>query len=119
MGISLEQYRARIGLFNLILSTAFAVFSLRHLLQWLISALKLGIYLVTCIVLELVRLLLLVSGDVEPNPGPNNQILRNERRISFCHANMRSIQRCPDKLDHIKAEFCGTYDIITLSETWL
>jgi hypothetical protein len=32
---------------------------------------------------------------------------------------MRSIKKCPDKLDHIRAEFRGTYDVITISETWL
>ena len=117
MGISLDQYRARIGLFNLFLSPSLVACSFKYILQWLISALKLCIYLAS--IYALVRLKLLISGDVEPNPGPNDQILRHERRLSFCHANMRSIQRCPDKLDHIRAGFCGTYDIITLSETWL
>jgi len=32
---------------------------------------------------------------------------------------MRSTKKCPDKLDHIRAEFLGVYDVITISETWL
>jgi hypothetical protein len=31
---------------------------------------------------------------------------------------MRSIKKCSDKLDHIRAEFVGTYDVLTISETW-
>ena len=32
---------------------------------------------------------------------------------------MRSIKKCPAKLDHIRAELAGIYDVITISETWL
>jgi hypothetical protein len=56
------------------------------------------------------------GGDVELNPGPAGAMLK---RLYICHANIRSIQRCNDKLDHIKEEFCGRFDVITLSETWL
>ena len=69
--------------------------------------------------LLLASLLLLACGDVESNPGPDTERDSNGRYISFCHANMRSIRKCPDKIEHIKAELCGRYDIITISETWL
>jgi hypothetical protein len=56
------------------------------------------------------------SGDIEANPGPPQV---QDRNLSFCHANMRSIKRRLDKLDHIRAAFSGSHDVITLSETWL
>jgi hypothetical protein len=52
--------------------------------------------------------------DVHSNPGPSTW-----SDISLCHANIRSIRRCEEKLDHIKCQLSDNYDIITLSETWL
>ena len=56
--------------------------------------------------------LLLIAGDIHPNPGPT------WHDISICHANIRSI-RCPEKVEHIACSLCKSYDIISLSETWL
>jgi exonuclease III len=55
-------------------------------------------------------LLLLLSGDVELNPGPAN-------RTDMCviHANVQSLRH---KVDLLQAEF-KEVDIFTLSETWL
>lgn len=53
--------------------------------------------------------LLLLSGDIELNPGPPTQDL------SVTHINTQSIR---NKLDLIQAE-CVNFDIITVSETWL
>ncbi len=65
----------------------------------------------------LLCLLLTSCEDIESNPRP--VLNPHAPKLCFCHANMRSIRKCPDKLDHIKAEFCGKYDVITISETWL
>ena len=50
------------------------------------------------------------------NPGPRPS---GDRYFTFCQANMRSIKKCPAKLDHIRAELSGIYYVITISETWL
>ena len=66
-------------------------------------------------VIIFLSLLLLVSGDVESNPGPST--------ILVSHANVRSL--CPQdrtlKVDEIESILCNqrNCDIICLSETWL
>jgi hypothetical protein len=57
-------------------------------------------------------MLLLLAGDIQPNPGP---VIKE---LSICHTNIRSL-RSPDKLDHINCSFNPCIDIITVSETWL
>ena len=49
-----------------------------------------------------------MARDVAENPGPENP-------ISICHLNAQSMY---NKLDSIALEL-STFDIITLSETWL
>lgn len=56
-------------------------------------------------------LLILLSGDVHPNPGPP----LNDNSISIVHNNICSLE---NKLSLVEAEL-GSYDIITISETWL
>ena len=58
-------------------------------------------------------LLLLLSGDVHPNPGPTFQ--GNSTNISIVHNNICSLQ---NKRDNVEAEL-SNFDIIALSETWL
>jgi len=58
-------------------------------------------------------ILLACSGVIETNPGPNSRTSNQDRYSTFCHANMGSIKKCSDKLDHNKADFCGVYDVIT------
>ena len=72
-------------------------------------------------------LLLLLSGDVELNPGPNDLTENSseissdffekflEKSITLVHLNVQSLT---NKLDIIQAEF-GGFDIITLNETWI
>lgn len=57
--------------------------------------------------------LLALCGDIHPNPGP-----RTWTDLSISHTNIRSI-RAPDKIEHIRCELAGNFDIITVSETWL
>ena len=58
-------------------------------------------------------LLLLLCGDVHPNPGPMLQ--ENSSNISIVHNNICSLQQ---KRDNVEAEL-SNFDIIALSETWL
>ena len=58
-------------------------------------------------------LLLLLCGDVHPNPGPPVQ--DTGTFISVVHNNICSLQ---NKVHYIEAELTN-FDIITLSETWL
>ncbi len=113
MGVSLDIYRARIGLHHLRVSSSFVNIGKYCLCSTLLfdSLLELDL-----LMLASFSMVLLLSGDVELNPGPNRL---TKRYFTFCHANMRSVKRCSDKLDHIRAEFVGTYDVITVSETWL
>ena len=62
----------------------------------------------------LINILILLSHDVHPNPGPNYET----HDISICHSNIRSL-KAPDRLLHIKLALANQFDIITLSETWL
>jgi len=59
----------------------------------------------------IIILLLFMSGDVHPNPGPKH----SNKELSVVHVNARSIAK---KIDLLEAEI-STFDIITLSETWL
>lgn len=65
--------------------------------------------------LYLCILLLLVSGDVHPNPGPSPP-----DGIRMCHLNARSLLK-PGRLDEIYLELCSLhcFDIIAVSESHL
>ena len=58
-------------------------------------------------------LILLLSNDIETNPGP--QIESIIKDLSVCHINAQSML---SELDMIAAEL-GNFDVITISETWL
>ena len=60
----------------------------------------------------IVQLLLILSGDIELNPGPTN--LR-EHSVSVLQCNMRSIR---NKLEHIIDNFCD-FDCLSFTETHL
>ena len=69
-----------------------------------------------CHLAFIVLLLLIISGSVHPNPGP-------DKDLTICHVNMRSLQphdrSC--KLDELYSKLCleKEYDVICVSETWL
>lgn len=65
----------------------------------------------------LCMLLLIVCGDIHPNPGP---IVRTDTGINVCHANARSILK-PGRLDELYEELCclHAFDIIGISESHL
>ena len=64
------------------------------------------------ILLLAIGLLLIICGDVHPNPGPQNL---ETKTISIVHNNICSLQ---NKVPYVEAELTR-FDIITLSETWL
>ena len=63
----------------------------------------------------LLLILILLCGDVHCNPGPPRKL---SNILSICHRNICSIN-CINKMDHVKADLCTQFDVITLSETWL
>lgn len=76
----------------------------------------------------LIFILLLISGNVQPNPGPTDSLLRNSgfntpsdfktrTGLGFIHLNARSLI---SKLDMLRIWAHSTdADIIVISETWL
>ena len=72
--------------------------------------------------------MLLLSGDVQTNPGPDmhNSLTHgtNNKSLSFCHVNIRSLTKLSEtgpRIDHLINFACidNSYDVITLSETHL
>ena len=135
MGITLSQYRTSIGRFGggLHGNKGFTYFiRSKHHSEWLfytniqwahtlsdfhkdISSNTTRCKIIKVLGISvLLHLLLLLSGDIESNPGP-----RDWADISICHVNIRSIRSNPEKLKHNTSALTGKYDIITLSETWL
>ena len=133
MGISLEQYRACIGIFN---SSKFC--KLSHILY--VSCSVLGIFLFfRGLFLRLISgsctyrsglltlnflfqifsfLLLLLSGDIEVNPGPKRLNLKD---LSICHWNLNSIMADEySKVSEISAFLDShRFDIFCISESFL
>ena len=73
-----------------------------------------------CIILAMLffpLLLLLLCGDIHPNPGPN---INKSLGLSLCHINARSLGK-PGRIDDIYEELCvlHEFDIIGVSETHL
>ena len=70
-------------------------------------------------------LLLLRSGDVESNPGPENAPFNfHKKQLSFCHLNVRSLLQQSDigkRFDHLYNYVCrdNCYDVVALTETHL
>jgi len=74
--------------------------------------------------LYLCSLLLLCSGDVHPNPGPESSSssflsgyshILNNNGLSIMHLNIQSLR---PKLDILEVE-AHPYDVLVLTETWL
>ena len=138
MGISLDQYRASVGLFitcshNDITIPSGIFYKSQNKQDWskfnswfftkkewsrvlLCGHHRLNFnvnYLNVIIPTLLTILLLSLCMDVHPNPGPNWSDL------TICHSNIRSLRNFNEKLDHIRCDLAESFDIVTLSETWL
>ena len=65
--------------------------------------------------------LVLLSGDISPNPGPGYRSLddiKRNRGLKIAHLNIRSLRHKTDLL-RLEGLDTKTLDILTLSETWL
>ena len=100
MGVSLNQYRQSIGLFNNIKFVR---------CQCNIKC----VFLPMLLLLLLVISILLIRAGVEQNPGPTTTKVKH---LNVCHLNIRGLNA--SKLRAIETSLC-TYDIITMSETFL
>ncbi|VDI64431.1 Hypothetical predicted protein [Mytilus galloprovincialis] len=131
MGNDIVSYRITIGLFyhktslGCLRKTVYRYcFSLNDMLAELIkmiSRFKLSIRNLyrTCsnlIAFYLVLLcLLLICGDIEPNPGPERTHEYSEKTLSIFHCNIRSLR---NKLNYI-ADIIEDYDVVFFTETHL
>ena len=104
MGISITQYRQSIGLFNSMKFVRYG-FSIKCT----------GFSLICLLILLIITILLVRSGNVELNPGPPS--LPNIKSLKICHANIRGLNN--SKLRSIQTSLSDKFDIITLSETFL
>ena len=113
--IEVSQYRAAVGRWHLfcisrpkqVKNGAKQTISLNIWLQEILKWSKLLTFIIC--------LLLILSGDIHQNPGPQS--------LQICHANVRSL--CPSqpekKIDEIYHVLCQQEccDIVCISETWL
>ena len=104
MGISLQAYRRAIGTFNGATNVVLCKDSSSYI--FILGAKGL-------LILFIVFQFLILSGDIEMNPGPEMQ---NWGGISICQLNAHSLH---DKLSAIKNNLADTYDIIAVTETLL
>ena len=106
MGVSLEIYRAAIGLFNGKIFSISKVFKPFSLCKFQCGCLF--------VLVTLLGLLILLSGNVEINPGPSNDL-----SLNIGHINARSL-RSEDKFEEIVSLVLDLkLDIFAVSETWL
>ena len=63
--------------------------------------------------------IIILSGDIETNPGPKNFFLKPSLKI--CHGNLNSLSSCMYKKNSLLSAFISVHklDIICLSETYL
>ena len=103
MSVHIDQYRAVLGAFYPNSSTTRFIFRNRIAGWW------------DC--LRFLSFLILLSGDVHPNPGPKLDTLF--RDLNFAHVNLNSITVHP-KMTELRL-LCQLHqiDILAISETWL
>lgn len=133
MGVDLQVYRSAIGNFNnkiqaltirykrLLINFYVEFFTYTSLsLKWFYhvfaSFVKFTLSSILNIEFSVVALLLvLMSGDVSENPGPNLNSSENSDSLSVLHLNIRSIR---NKLEYIK-EMLTDFNILCFTETHL
>jgi hypothetical protein len=106
MGVSLEVYRAAVGLFN-------CHFSVVSTTKYAFSSPLTMFGCLYCLILLV--LFFLLCTDVESNPGPYQNI-----NLKLAHLNVRSLNFAVSKFEEIASIILNQkYDIFALSETWL
>lgn len=126
MGICVDQWRVSIGLFQCCIFSGHQTYSvsfdilflvtclkklfqnLRYNCNWVRNFLESSFYNVQFLLI--MCLLLLEAGDIERNPGPENN-----NSISIIHLNIRSIR---NKIEYIQDNFLD-FDILCFSESHL
>ena len=105
MGVSLEAYRAAIGISNVIKTTI-----CRGYICYVFALVTTAILF---ILMSSFCLLILLSGSVHPNPGPRKV------NMSLAHLNVGSLN-ISDKLNEIAA-IVGVhdFDVLAFTDTWL
>ena len=105
MGVSLECYRAAIGLFNCRISVVSTVNFSFVFLNIMVGCLQL---------LMVLALFFMICFDVELNPGPYQNV-----NLKIAHLNIRSLN-APNKFGEIASAILNhKFDLFALSETWL
>ena len=102
MAVSLEQYRRAIGSFN------GAKYILLPAINLLSRGAKMSAFTLVCVVKIL---LLILSNDIELNPGP-----LNTRNLNVGYCNIRGIRA---NLSNLKVHLSTYYDIFCSTETML
>ncbi len=115
IGICIDQYRCAIGMFN----RASHSFVSQQIL-------RVGNLIYLCMniayIMTIIFLIQMLAMDIETNPGPNNRHETDNnmyRDLNICHLNIQSMKRNEEKLKHIELQLGGSFDVITVSETWL
>ena len=116
MNVSIDQFRASIGLFNNL-----ANFSKSTVTNVSLTNCVIDVILLFCTseyLFLIVFLLIIISGDIHPNPGPSND---NSKTLSICHWNLNSLWVDSfAKLNHIAAFLTvKKFDIFCVSESFL
>ena len=121
MNVSLDQWRAVIGIFNC--GSLFSINSHSISLTRRFTCFLLICILLKCLYLSLLTLLnvfsfLLCNWDTEPNPGPRKF---KQNSLSICHWNLNSLSvHNFAKLTQLKTyNLIYKHDFICLSETYL
>ena len=132
MGISIEHYRSSIGVFACSIREkqfrlpskvvndslhmrygirAWSRLRMREMKGFTRPKILIKSYIACSLLLNM---LLVLCGDVHPNPGPATW----QTSFSICHANIRSIKD-HEKFCEVSCELDRKFDIITFSESWL
>ena len=102
MSIDISIYRARIGLFH----------RMKFTTHKYMCPVRAGLMLMQGVLTLFCILILLLSGDVELNPGPQTRT-----SVSVWHSNVRSLNE--QRVSALKADVCQYFDIIAITETFL
>ena len=105
MPISVTQYRITIGVYNYSRSTYVCSFKYLTSISYFASATT---------VIFCSTVLLILSGDIELNPGPFHYNISNGLKI--CPANVGGLR---GKLSAVKYYLIGNFDIIAITESRL
>ena len=129
MGNDVMQWRAAIGIFYIVsrssngkqflfwcphLSLSYFMFHLLYSCLLICNTRNLWLTSNTNYIM-IILLLLVICGDIEKNPGPNESEANATPHISIAHLNIRSLR---NKVDFVENTF-SDFHVICLSETHL